>query len=185
MGRVTLSRQLRTLPLPAAHVSIGYCGRNRRCDQCLATSHTIKRTSFTSHPHISVERSFGDVAIDRDFLVFVALAKDAAVALLDLGGFPGGVEVMQRDQAFLDVGAGAHFLGTADQDANRALPYLLEERLFLGVRLGVTDGGDLLAGDALGDQLFDDLLVRRMLPCGGIHAHVGEDHLGPAFFGGV
>ena len=100
---------------------------------------------FQCLPHISVERSFGDVAVDRDFLVFVALAEDAAVALLDFGRFPRCVEVMQGDQAFLDVGAGAHFLGAADQHADRAIPDLLEERLLLDVGFGVADGGDLLS----------------------------------------
>ena len=37
-------------------------------------------------PHIGIEGAFGDVAEDRDFLVRIALAQDAAVALLDLGG---------------------------------------------------------------------------------------------------
>ena len=41
------------------------------------------------------------------------------VAAMDAGG---SVEVMRCDQAFLDVGAGAHFLGAADQHAHRTLP---------------------------------------------------------------
>ena len=73
---------------------------------------------FQGLPHIGVERSFGDVAVDRHFLVLVALAEDAALALLDLGRLPGGVEVMQGHQAFLDVGAGAHLLRAADQHAD-------------------------------------------------------------------
>ena len=44
------------------------------------------------------------------------------------------------------------------------MPYLLEEGLFLGIGFGVTDGGDLLAGDAVGNQLLDDLVVGRV--CG-------------------
>ena len=57
---------------------------------------------------------------------------------------------MQGDQAFLDVGAGAHLLRAADQHAHRALPDLLEEGLFLGVGFGVADGGDLLARECRG-----------------------------------
>ena len=73
-------------------------------------------------PHIGVERSFRDVAINRHFLVLVALAEDSALALFDLGRLPRGVEVMQCDQAFLDIGAGAHLLRAADQHAHRTLP---------------------------------------------------------------
>jgi hypothetical protein len=101
---------------------------------------------FKSLPHIGIKRPFGDVAIDRDFFVFVSLTEDAAVTLLDFRWFPRGVEVMQRDQAFLDVGAGAHFLGAADQHADGTVPYFFEECLFLDVGFSVADGGDLLPG---------------------------------------
>ena len=57
------------------------------------------------------------------------------------------------------------------------LPDLLEQGLLLGVGLGVADGGDLLAGDAVGDQLVDDLVVGRVAPRRRVDAHVAEDHL--------
>ena len=80
-------------------------------------------------PHIGVERSFRDVAVDGDFLVVVPLAEDAALALLDLGRLPRGIEVMERDEASLHVRAGAHLLGGADQHADGAAPDPIEERL--------------------------------------------------------
>jgi hypothetical protein len=90
---------------------------------------------------------------------------------------------MQCDQAFLDIGAGAHLLRAADQHAHRTLPYLLEKRLLLRVGFGIADGGDLLAGDAVGDQLLDDFLVRCVAPRRRIDPHVGEYHLCAAFVG--
>ena len=51
---------------------------------------------FEGLPHVAIEATGGNVAKDRDFLVFVPLAKDAAFALFDLGRLPGGIEVMQR-----------------------------------------------------------------------------------------
>ena len=74
--------------------------------------------SFQCLPHIRVERFFRDIAINRHFLVFIALAENAPVALLDFRWFPGSVEVMQRDKPFLDVRASAHLLGAADQHAH-------------------------------------------------------------------
>ena len=44
------------------------------------------------------------------------------------------------------------------------LPDPLEQRLLLGVGVGVADGGDLLAGDAAGDQLVDDLVIDASSP---------------------
>ena len=128
-------------------------------------------------PHIGVERAFGDVAVDRHFLVLVALAEDAAVALLDLGRLPRGVEVMQGDQAFLDVGAGAHLLGAADQHAHRTLPTFSKRACFLASDSASPMAAICSRGMPCGDQLLDDLLVGRVTPCGRIDAHVGEDHL--------
>ena len=84
---------------------------------------------------------------------------------------------MQCHEAFLDVGTGTHFLGTADQHSYRAFPDLLEQCLLLGVGFGVADGGDLIAGNALLHQFGDDLLIRRIPPRGRFDAHIGEDHL--------
>jgi hypothetical protein len=49
-------------------------------------------------------------------------------------GFHGrGIEVMQRYQAFLDIGASAHLLRAADQHAGRSLSDFLEKRLLFGI----------------------------------------------------
>src|SRR5712691_1100826 len=71
-------------------------------------------------------------------------AQDPAVPLLDLGGFPRGVQVMQRDEALLDVGARAHFLGTAQEHPDRAGADFLKEHLFLGVGVCIANGRDVL-----------------------------------------
>jgi len=73
-----------------------------------------------------------------------------------------GVEVMQCDQALLDVCAGAHLLRASDQHSHRALADFLEEGLLLGVGFSVADRGDLFAGDAAGDQLTDYVVVGRV-----------------------
>ena len=99
-----------------------------------------------SLPHVGVERAFGDVAVDRHLLVLVLLTQDAAVALFYFRRFPGGVQVVQRHEAFLHVGAGAHLLRAADQHPHRAGPDLLEEGQLLGVGVGVAGGGDLARG---------------------------------------
>ena len=65
---------------------------------------------FQGLPHIGVERSLGHVAINRDFLVLVALPENSALALFDLGRLPGSIQMVQGDETLLDVGAGAHLL---------------------------------------------------------------------------
>jgi len=51
--------------------------------------------SSVNKPHVDVEAAFGGVADDLDLGVLVALADDAAFALLDVGGAPGAVDVVQ------------------------------------------------------------------------------------------
>src|SRR5271166_2728930 len=85
--------------------------------------------------------------------------------------------MVQGGQAFLDVGAGAHFRGAADQHADAAAPDLVEQGLFLAVAVGVADGGDLLARDAAGGEFFDDVVVDAVTPGRRVYAQVAEDHL--------
>ena len=49
---------------------------------------------FKRLPHIVVERSFRDVTVDFDFLVYVALAENPSLALLDVAGPPRRVEMV-------------------------------------------------------------------------------------------
>jgi hypothetical protein len=122
------------------------------------------RFGFECLPHEGVKAPFGDVAVDRHFLILIALAQDAAVALLDFGRLPGGVEVVEGNQAFLHVGAGAHFLRAAQKDPHLARADFLEQRLFLGVGIGVAGGGDMAPGDTTRDEFLGDLVIDRIPP---------------------
>lgn len=93
--------------------------------------------------------------------VLGGLAEDTALALLNVGRLPRGVELVQGDQPALDVGADAHPARRADRHPDQAGPHPVEEGLLLGIAVGVTDGGDLLAGDAAGDELGDGSYRKR------------------------
>src|SRR5262249_8670864 len=54
---------------------------------------------------------------------------------------------------------------------------LVEKGLGLGIRVGVADGCDLLAGDAAGHKLRGYLVVGRVPPQGRVDPRVGEDKL--------
>ena len=99
-------------------------------------------------PHVGIKRPFGHVPIDSYFVVVVPLAKDAALPLLDLGRFPGGIKVMKGDKPTLHVHAGAHLLRGAHEHADRAIADPLKEGLFLGITIGVPDSGNLRSGNA-------------------------------------
>ena len=84
---------------------------------------------------------------------------------------------MCGDEPLLDVRAGAHLLGAAEEHAHRAVSHLLEEDLLLGVRVGVADRGDVLAGDAVLHQLGDDVGIDRVAPGRGVDPQIGKDQL--------
>src|SRR5262249_26785444 len=50
-GEVTLPRELRTPPLPEAHVPVGYCWQNSRCCQPPPPPHSYI-SDFVSHPNL-------------------------------------------------------------------------------------------------------------------------------------
>ncbi len=106
---------------------------------------------FQRLPHVGVEAAFGNVAEDLHEFVGVALAEDASVALLDVGGTPRGIEMVQRHEAALDVRAFAHFWSAAEEDAHFAFTHGFEERSFGGVFVVVLDEGDVCRGHASGD----------------------------------
>ena len=59
-------------------------------------------------PHVGIERTLGYVTENLDFFVFVTLAQNPPLALLNIARAPRGVKMMERGQPALDVGARAH-----------------------------------------------------------------------------
>ncbi len=112
-------------------------------------------------PHLRVEAAFSRVGEDVDLVVLVALAHDAALALLDLRRQPGHVEVVQCLQTELSIDASPHRLRRADQEADLAGPRVAEQAL---LRLGLLvflHKGDLGRGHAHANELVADPAVGR------------------------
>ena len=133
-------------------------------------------------PHRGVHGPERRVRADHDLLVLVALALDAALALLDLRRQPGHVEVQQRLQAKLHVGPRAELLGRSQEEAHDARVDVGEEPGLLLGPVVVLDEGDLGARHAGRDQAVADPVVDReapLLPRRG-RAEVGEHDLGRA-----
>ena len=110
-------------------------------------------------PHVPVEAPVGQVADDLDFLVQVALADDASFALVDVGGTPGSIEVVQGHGAVLHVGADAHLLGRADQDSDVPGPARGEQPGQVGIGLRLVHEPDGLPGQPARGKLVAELVV--------------------------
>jgi hypothetical protein len=91
--------------------------------------------------------------------VLVAVTQDAALALFVVGGPPGCVEVVQRDEAGLDVGADTHLLGGADEHVDVTGAAGIEQP-FLGlVGVGLVDVADPGRVEACGGKAVAQFVV--------------------------
>ena len=137
------------------------------------------RLAFEDLPPRRVDAALRRIGVDLDLVVLVALPLDPALALLDLRGEPGHVEMMEGLQAPLGVDAGAHGLGRSDQDSDLAAIDGVEQPLLRGGFLVVLHEGDLARRDAARDEAVADPAIGREAArlLGGDGAEVGEDHL--------
>ena len=71
----------------------GWFGRSYR--------QTVKLSDFVSHPHVGVKCIFCHITVDPDLFILVPLAEDPPFLLLQVGGLPWAVQMMERDQPVL------------------------------------------------------------------------------------
>ena len=114
--------------------------------------------------------------------MLIALSLDASLALFNLRGQPGHIEVVQGLQPRLHVDAGAHRLRGADQDADAAGVEVVEQALLLGGALEVLHEGDFGGWDAIPNQFLLDPAVGGEAALGfdADGPEVAEDHLAGA-----
>ncbi|CUO68611.1 Uncharacterised protein [Flavonifractor plautii] len=128
-------------------------------------------------PQVGIEGALSDIAVDMHFLVLVALADDTALALFQVSGPPGTVQIVQSDKPVLDVHTRAHFEGATHEHPDLTAPDLGKQLLLAGVGVGVVDKGDLMGGDASGNQLVPNVLIDgkgcvRLYIVQGVHQRV-------------
>ena len=140
---------------------------------------------FEGLPHIGVEGLFGDIAEDLHLGVGVVLAQDAALALLNVGGTPRGVEVTQGDQALLDVGPRAHLLAAPEKNPHLPGADVLEHLQFGVVAIMVLDELDFGRGDTARDQFVPHVFIDGKPPSAGGNGQIAKDKLGGTVMGGL
>ena len=92
----------------------------RRPDRCFTAHHLMDKAGlgFERLPHVRIEGALRHIAVDLHLFVRVALAQYPPFTLLDVARAPWRIEVMKRDEPSLNVGAGAHLFGGAEQYPN-------------------------------------------------------------------
>jgi hypothetical protein len=102
------------------------------------------RLGFEPLPHISIETALGDETVNLSRAVFVPLAQNAALALFHVSRSPRRIEMVERDQTFLDVCASAQLLRAAKKNSHAPGTDFLEKGQLLRVAVVILDKGDLL-----------------------------------------
>ena len=97
-------------------------------------------------------------------VVSVALAHDAALALLQIAGPPGAVQVVKRGQPVLHVGSGPHLLGAAHQHPYLTGTHFGEQLLLFDLGIGLMDVRNLAFGNPSVDQLLANIVVDSEAP---------------------
>ena len=77
-------------------------------------------------------------------LVHIALTRDAAIALFEVAGTPGGIQAVEGDEPVLHVRARAHLGRTAQEHAHIAGAHFGEQSFLFLISVGVVDEGYLL-----------------------------------------
>ena len=113
-------------------------------------------------PHVGVVSVFGHVGENLDFGVFVAGTQDSTFALFNVTRSPRTIQMMSRNQMFLDVDAHAHFCRRADDESNFGGVDFVEQCLTLFRVFGVVHEGDLIGGNAALNQT----LLYSVVNCG-------------------
>ena len=108
---------------------------------------------------VGIKGIFRHIGVNLHFWILVALPDDSALPLLQVGGTPRTIQVVQGDEPLLDVGARAHFGGTANQDTHLTGADFSEQFFLLSFSLGAVDVGDFLGGDSHGNQLIPEGVV--------------------------
>ena len=116
---------------------------------------------FDFLPHERVEAALGHIVEDFHGGVLVALADHPPFALLEIGGPPRDIDMVQRHGAGLHVGAGSHFLCRADQYRHCAAVAFIEQPQSVLGGAGIVDEPDRGGVHALLDQLVADRGIHR------------------------
>ena len=80
-------------------------------------------------------------------------------------------------RATLDVGAGAHFLGTSNQYPDFAPAHFLKHRRLLHIGIVVIDIGQLSAGNSSCGQLVNNVLIDADSIPSAMNTQIAENHL--------
>ena len=114
---------------------------------------------FNSLPEVSIKRTLRDIPADMDFFVLVALSLNTPFTLGKVTRPPRTVEVMERDQPVLDVGASAHFCRRAEQHPHLSAPNFSEKLLFADFRICTMDKCNLFFWHPSFYQFLPDVVV--------------------------
>ena len=144
-----------------------------------STHHLCDESGFPLDrlPHERIEGPLDDIPVQLHLRILVALPEDPALALLDIGGPPRAVNMVQRHGARLHVGSHPHLLRGADEHRDVTRPRRREQLILLPVIAGLVHETDRGRVHTAGDELRAQILIDRVRTVRGRCAVVAEHQL--------
>ena len=119
------------------------------------------RLGFQGLPRVGIEGLFRHVAVNLNLRVRVSLAQNPALALLHVRRPPRRIQMMQRDETFLNVGARAHLLRAAEKNPHPPGAHVTAQAVFGRVVVEVLDERHLGCRNAARQPLVPDVFIDR------------------------
>ena len=114
---------------------------------------------FKGLPEVRIEGRFGNITVNVNFRIHVALSDDTTAALLQVARSPGCVEVVECDQPVLYVHAGSHLKGRTHENTDLTGTDFAEQFLFTNLGVCLMDERNLLSRNPSCHKFFPDVIV--------------------------
>ena len=110
-------------------------------------------------PQVRIEGRFGNITIDVNFGVHVALANDTTASLFKVSRSPRCIKVMQSDQSVLDVHTGSHLKGGTHENTDLTGTDFAEQFLFASFGVCLVNESNLFSRNTSCHKFLSDVIV--------------------------
>ena len=114
---------------------------------------------FKCLPQVRIESRLGNITVDVNFGVHVALANDTTATLFKVARSPRCIKVMQSDKSVLDVHTGSHLKGGTHENTYLTGTDFAEQFLFASFGVCLVNESNLFSRNTSCHKFLSDVIV--------------------------
>ena len=114
---------------------------------------------FKSLPEVSIKGCLGDIAVNVDFRIHVALSDDTTASLFKVARSPRCIKIVQSDKPVLDVHTGSHLKGGTHQHSHLTGTDFAEKFFLASFCVRFMDKSNLFSWNPSCHKLLSDVIV--------------------------